>query len=142
MTLLSALVCLGLTACGGDTKLVDAQTKWKSQALTSYRFDYSRNCFCPDSGTVYVVRVQNGAVTTVTEKATGTPVDAKDLSSFPTIDAIFITIDKADHEAASLSVTYDAAMGFPTAVSIDWIAEAVDDEVSMTIGPVTSLVVP
>ena len=49
------------------------------------------------------------------------------------LDGLFDEIQSAiDSSADEISVTYDALTGFPSSVGIDYILEALDDEISYT----------
>jgi transposase len=55
-------------------------------------------------------------------------------SAYSTIEGLFAIIESArSRNAARLNATYDPVRGFPTSISIDYIALAVDDEISYTI---------
>ena len=54
--------------------------------------------------------------------------------ALPPIDKIFEELTKdINGEADEVTVTYNANYGFPEQVNIDFIKEAVDDEISLTI---------
>jgi hypothetical protein len=51
--------------------------------------------------------------------------------TYATIDRVFLALQSAyTAEADEITVTYDPAYGFPATVSIDYIIEAMDDELS------------
>jgi hypothetical protein len=116
---------------GGD--LEKQRAAWDALGRESYAFVYRRSCFCPPPSNDEVrVFVDANEVVSVTSVETGEPpVDANDLSSWPTIDSLFDYVGHAlDEGADDLTVDYHEEFFFPTLISIDWIEEAVDDEIS------------
>jgi hypothetical protein len=51
-------------------------------------------------------------------------------SQYPDIPGLFAVVEEAATEADELDTEFDATYGFPTSISIDWIENAVDDEVA------------
>jgi hypothetical protein len=85
------------------------------------------------------VEVQDGEVVSLTDKD-GNPISADDplfeyFNKFATIDRLFAELESATAsvEAGDINVTYDEALGFPTEASIDYIKEAIDDELYVTV---------
>jgi hypothetical protein len=91
-----------------------------------------RSCFCgqPFVGPARVV-VQNGTVVSVTFLPD--PTQSVGVSGYPTVEGLFDTIRDGLDRAGSIDVTYDAARGFPTRMAIDWVKNAVDDEITYTV---------
>src|SRR5712691_9889541 len=95
---------------------------WNTQALKSYTYHVRKLCFCPDVRAVTVV-VANGIVVSGLYDDTGAAVPASELSKLYTVDALYDVIQGAlDRKAATLTVTYDSALHYPTSIQIDYIA--------------------
>jgi hypothetical protein len=102
---------------------------WRGQGLTSYRFQYQHRCFCPPAVTDPVsIVVRGGEVVSVTSVATGQAVPADRFEQYLTVDALFALAQQALDEAASVTIGYDPAYGYPARVDVDWRREIADDE--------------
>ena len=128
---------VALSACdnpmGPDDDLEEARQKWSRQGFDSYRFTVSQLCFCgPDVRGTFRVVIQRGQVASVTDAQTGeprTPHPAVPL----TVEALFQKIEDAiDEDADEIDVRYDPALGYPQEIAIDFIENAIDDEVTYT----------
>jgi hypothetical protein len=139
-TLLAALP-LALAGCdalgiGGtdDGPLRDNRARWESRGPASYSYVMQRGCFCgPDMSDAVLIVVENDARVSATYVATGQPVQTSFLAFFPTMDGVFDMLQEAYDDAHSVSVRYDNTLGFPTHAEIDYMKNAIDDEVSFTI---------
>ena len=87
-----------------------------------------RLCFC---GFVEPVRVkvEGGVIVSRTIAATGAPVPAPYAEYFPDVPGLFAIVEEAATEADDLETTFDASYGFPSEISIDWVENAVDNEI-------------
>jgi len=118
--------------------LVDVQAEldanrllWTTEAITEYDYRFQRGCFClPDFVTPGIVSVRGGLIESVVGVGDGLPLDP---TNYLTLDGLFDEIQSAiDSSADEISVTYDALTGFPSSVGIDYILDALDDEISYT----------
>lgn len=103
---------------------LDARAKWLESGIVGYRMKVSRYCYCasPFSATV-TVRGRKPVKVSV-ENWTGPK----------TVPAMFRIIGQAIKEkVATLDTAYQSRQGYPKKASIDYIAMAVDDEVSYRI---------
>ena len=67
----------------------------------------------------------------ITDAMTGAKLDAARFKDFRTIDGLFDFIQEAiNRNAESIQVTYDPTYAYPTSVSIDYIKQAVDEEMA------------
>jgi hypothetical protein len=83
------------------------------------------------------VQVVNGAPVSAT-RPDGTPVPLEDVGAAATVPGLFqLEEDAIGRNAFQFSATYDSALGFPQAVSIDYDRHTVDDEVGYTIQSLT-----
>jgi len=132
------ILVLTLSACSGNSTLRQNQSKWESQNIDHYRFAVAVSCFCPFANVKVTYEVQNGQVVTQTvQTSSDNPVDEAQVGDFyqdyNTIDKVFDYVGRAVNEADKTTITYDSTYGFPTDVSVDWIKQAVDDEMYLTL---------
>lgn len=112
-----------------DKALRTAQVRWNNAGVEDYTVVVQHLCFC---GYVRPVRitVRSGAVVSSVDAETGEPVPT--YATVRDITALFTLIRKAiDDGADRLEVTYDAQLGYPTFINIDYIKNAVDDELQV-----------
>lgn len=137
--LLASLVALGttlaVTACSetlGVTVegLETHRARWEAAGLTAYLYEYSRQCECgPEMLRPARLEVQGGSVTRVTFLDNAQTLENPPADAFPTIDDLFDHIEEAVRmDAASLVVTYDPTLGYPTLISVDYRRDIADDE--------------
>ena len=102
------------------------RSNWDGQQLSDYGYRFQRSCFClPELAREVVVRVEGGAVISVTDTQTHLGFD---VSNFPTVNDLFDDLQSAvDFPAASISAEFDATLGYPTRVFID-LDELIADE--------------
>ena len=107
-------------------ELAAAKAAWAAQHLDSYTLVVRPVCYC---GTASIrATVVNGAVTSRTFVETGTPVPDVQFGSVETVDAMLATLERAfEEDAAEVEADYDSR-GIPQHASIDWYANAIDDE--------------
>lgn len=100
--------------------LAQNRAKWASQSDASYAFDLDILCFCPFREPFHI-EVRNGAAT------------ADNQIRVNTMDDVFQIVQDAIEHADSFNVVYDSTFGYPTVIGIDYIRQAVDDEVGYRI---------
>lgn len=127
-----------LSACGGRSALQQNQAKWQAQNIDHYRFTVVASCFCIFAGSEATYEVQNGQVVKETiQPAPDRPFDPATASEFyqpyNTIGKVFEYVEKATKEADQTTIEYDPTYGFPSDVSVDWVQQAADDEVYLTL---------
>ena len=134
-TLLFVLLILTLilSACGGQTALNQNRDKWTSQGISHYRFELTISCFCPfNEINPVTVEVLDGKIVSMTG-ADGQPLRDDFRSTFDqagTVDLLFAIAEENLAHADQVDVTYNATYGFPSAIIVDRIKQAVDDEIS------------
>ena len=131
-------VLVTLAACGtlgpldGPLEeLEQARERWEAYEPANYSYAVRRLCFCaPESiGPVRVV-VSNGIVVEARYVATSDTVPTSFRSLFPAVEGLFDILEDAyDNDASDVDVTYDPNTGVPTNFFIDYIENAIDDEV-------------
>lgn len=105
-----------------------AQARWNRQDVEDYDFDYLRSCFCEHVEEVRV-RVRNGVVESAVYTRDDSPVPPSVVATLPTIPDLFEIVREALEDADEVNVEYDPTYGHPARVDIDWLKDAIDDEV-------------
>jgi hypothetical protein len=115
--------------------LAMARVRWQAAAISSYDFDFARSCFCTVEALGPVtIRVRDGHFASLVSRDSGTPVDTVLFAQFLTIERVFeSTRQLLDAGPASFTASYDPTFGFPITVTVDPIAQAVDDELSYSV---------
>jgi hypothetical protein len=132
--LAAAAVTVG--ACDGPTaperQLQAARLKWERTRPAAYTITVARFCFCTQEGSgPVIVSVRDGVVESRTYVDNGAAVAPTDAGNFPTVDGLFEVIEDAHRqEADAINASYDPARGFPVFISIDYVREMADEELS------------
>ena len=128
------------------SEVEQAREKWQNANITHYRFKLFLGCFCVFSQDMPLnIEVKDGQVVSMKYQS-GKEVDAnlvEYFQRFATIDKLLDEIengfevnenvDTAGDKADEIKVTYDETYGFPSQVNIDFIKNAIDDELSLQI---------
>lgn len=115
-----------------DNGLDNAKARWAAAGVTSYELVIQRSCFCEDLGQVRVV-VTDGVITSRTVLSTGQPLPAASADNYPDVPGLFAFVEDAFRHAASINASFDGQYGFPRQVVVDFIAAAVDDELTVNV---------
>ncbi len=136
LIVLLALTPLGCTDVFGPEQetLAAARARWALTDTDDYVFEFRRSCFCaPDFVRLVRIRVLDGIVGSAVYADTEEPISLP-LTSVPTIGDLFDEIaDAMDATAFAVVADYDEDMGYPTSVAIDFIEDAIDDEMAFTV---------
>ena len=135
----AALLACGLLLSGCDPTqaliaspidLASARARWAAEGPDAYTMTQVRSCFCPEEYRgPYRVSVRGGTVTRVERNGQTLPADRA-----LTVEALFALIENANARPAErIDATYDARLGYPTSVSIDYDARIADEEVAYTV---------
>lgn len=101
-----------------NSDLDDARERWTSAAISDYIYSLTVSCFCSETGT-FEVEVRNGVVVGVTPSA----------SVGKTVDELFGVVAQAyAQNADTVTVSYDAELGYPTSITIDYVSDGVSDD--------------
>ncbi len=125
-----------LSACSvfGSAELADAHSRWQAANILHYRYNLRVACFCAFTNKMpMTIEVQNDRVVSV-HFNDGTLVSSEDQKMFErylTIDKLFDFTGQSQKDADQIQVVYDATYGFPSSVQIDFIKQAMDDELSL-----------
>jgi hypothetical protein len=129
----SACSIVNLTANDkAEDELREQKAQWAAQPnMTQYLFNLQVICFCPEVRPVRV-RVVSGAVVSATDRTSGEALPAASLARLYSVEGLFALIQGAiDRGADKLTVTYDPVLHYPTRIDIDYIRNAIDDELGV-----------
>jgi hypothetical protein len=108
-----------------EAALTEARQKWAAADIDDYSWTVEKSCFCIGLPGQVNITVVDGVVT-----ATSAAVDP----DYPqTVDDMFQLIEDS-LDADDLVVSYNRQLGYPELISIDFYADAIDDEVSYAAG--------
>lgn len=137
--LIFIFMALVLAACsmGSRTEIERNKEKWQDANVSHYRYNLFVGCFCVFSQDMpLVIEVKDGEVVSM-EYQNGNEIDASSrelFEKYATIDRIFSELAKdINGEADEVIVTYDPTYGFPAEINIDFIKDAIDDELALTV---------
>jgi len=137
------LMALVLTACaagvasGSQTEIGQNKEKWQDANISHYRYNLFISCFCVfNEDMPLIIEVQDGEVVSM-QFQSGKEIDPslhETFDKYATIDRFFAELE-ADINGAADAVTakYDETHGFPTEVTIDFVQDATDDELYLTL---------
>ena len=127
-----------------DANLDAARARWKSAAISSYEYGYNKYCDCHrESPPETVVTVRGGTVTSVRHRPVGTTVEVpaadKNLQYYWTVDGLFELVAAAQARGVQVRAAYDAELGFPREIYIDYDTNLIGDELDLRMTGVTRL---
>jgi len=121
----------------GDSEsrdLAAAKVAWAAHRLDSYTLVVRPMCFC--GSPLLRVTVVNGVVTSREFIGEAAPVPPSFFSEVESVDAMLSTLERAVEDASDVEAEYDTR-GVPQHASIDWYANAIDDEFGWTVVELT-----
>jgi hypothetical protein len=141
---LGTVLALAATSALADAELDGARTRWESAALRVYEYGYHKFCECHrDSPPETTVTVRDGEVVGVRHRpagsATEVPAADKNLDYYWTVDGLFALIASAQQRGVQVRAHYDAALGYPREVYIDYDSDFIGDELDVRLTGVTPL---
>lgn len=127
-----------LASCSPQARseLAAARGRWQAARISHYRLNLAVGCFCPFTQKMPLsIEVMNGQVISMRFKdgSQVSPSEQKIFEEYRTIDALFDFTEDAIGKADEIQVAYDPTYGFPVRVSIDYIKQAVDDELMLSV---------
>ena len=137
------LMALVLTACaaaavsGSQTEIGQNKEKWQNANISHYRYQLHISCFCIFVEDMpLIIEVKDGEVVSM-EFQSGKEIDPslhETFDKYATIDRFFAELETDINGAADVvTAKYDETYGFPTEVTIDFVEEATDDELYLTL---------
>jgi len=142
--LLFILLTLALAACtavgnamGSQSEIEQNQEKWQNANISHYRYNLFISCFCVFTQDMpLIIEVKDGEVVSM-EFHSGNEIDAslhELFDKYATIDRLFAELEADLNGAADEVIAkYDPTYGFPAEVTIDFVKEATDDELYLTL---------
>lgn len=135
-----AIVTLRASACSSHlgperTDLERNRELWEATGPATYVYGVERLCYCGMRGPARVT-VENGEVVSVVlvEAEEDLPLSEATAELFPGVDGLFdILEDAIERNAHAIDVTYDPRNGVPLEFFIDYLENAVDEELGMRI---------
>jgi Family of unknown function (DUF6174) len=128
------------TSCRDTTdagRLHRARQLWQSNHVSAYRYTVATSCFCLALGPIEA-EVRNGVV--VSWRRTDGGEIPSNMTFTLTVDSLFANIQRAmNRSESSVTAEYNPALGYPTHANIDWIKNAVDDEIAYEVLSLTVL---
>jgi hypothetical protein len=127
-----------------DGALDAARARWHQAGLTSYEYGYRKFCECHrDSPPETVVSVRDGKVVGVRHRPVGfvneVPAAEKNFEYYWTIDGLFDLLAAALERHVQVRVEYDAKLGYPSQINIDYDPKLIDDDLDLKLTTVTPL---
>ncbi len=134
--LLSALAFSGV--CLADDELTANRGLWEAAGIASYEYRYEKICDCHrDTPAETIVTVENDLVVGVRyardDYLREIPVAEDNYRWFRTIDDLFTLVETASRSAATLRVAYEAELGYPSYIYIDYDHAMVGEEVELRV---------
>jgi hypothetical protein len=124
------------TSAAAVDELQASWARWTAAGLASYEYGYNKYCDCHrDTPPETIVVVAGGAIERVYHLYDGSAreVPAREGSTdlYWTIEDLFRLIEGALERNATVRARYDAALGYPTAVFVDYDADFIGDEIDV-----------
>jgi len=132
------ILAIMLSACSAMQPKSDFdRDQWQAANISHYRFNLFIGCFCAYTQDMpLIIEVKDGEVVSMKYQS-GKEIESGNLDyfqRFATIDKLFDELKKdLGGEADKVTVEYDETYGFPKQVSIDFIVQAADDELGLTV---------
>lgn len=120
----------------GTGELAASRARWEAAKLHSYEYAYRKFCECHrEEPPETVVGVSDGEIARVYHLHEGSarevPAREGSLDLYWTVDDLFALIESASERGAVVRASYDDALGYPTAVYVDYDADFIGDEIDV-----------
>jgi hypothetical protein len=140
----SVALALGALPALADAELDGARSRWQEAALGRYEYGYHKFCECHrESPPETIVTVRDGSVVGVRHRPAGSdaevPAADKNFEYYWTVEGLFALIASAEERGVQVRASYDAMIGYPREVYIDYDADFIGDEVDVRLTVVTPL---
>ncbi|HEX2697794.1 MAG TPA: DUF6174 domain-containing protein [Anaerolineales bacterium] len=133
-----ALFAILLSACSPlmNSEFSKNHDKWQVENISHYRFQLFVSCFCAFVEKMpMTIEVKDGQVVSMTYKD-GTAVSDQEreyFKQYDTINGLFDYTKDSISKADDIHIEYDSTYGYPANVQIDFIKQAADDELYLTV---------
>ena len=133
-----ALASVLLAGCSSfsNSELSGARNRWQAAHISHYRYKLNVGCFCAFTQHMpLTIEVENGRVVNMSfeDGSALSPQDQQNFAQYQTVDALFDFTAQSIRKADEVKTEYDPAYGFPARVQIDFIKQAVDDELALSV---------
>ncbi|MFM7213664.1 MAG: DUF6174 domain-containing protein [Verrucomicrobiota bacterium] len=116
---------------------LEARQRWRSQGVSTYRFECRWNCNCPFWGWAQV-QVRDGIVVEVVAVDTGLPLPREQWSLYLSIDGLFDWIESRRRlHPVELRAAFDPALGHPVSGFADLSRFIADEELGFEVRAVS-----
>lgn len=132
------LTIIVLTACSvtPQSPLAANRQKWEAQHINHYRFHLLISCFCAFRDKMpLTIEIKDGQVVSMLDnQGQSLAAFADAFETYNSIGKLFGILDSALNGGADkVTVEYNADYGYPQSISIDYVEQAMDDEMGFTI---------
>jgi hypothetical protein len=144
LVIVAALVAVLPGLGSADPALDAARARWRQAGLASYEYGYRKFCECHrDAPPETVVSVRDGKVVNVRHRPVGftteVPAAEKNFEYYWTVDGLFELLQTALDRQVQVRAEYDAKLGFPTQIHIDYDKSSSSDDLDLELTGVTPL---
>jgi hypothetical protein len=141
---MAIITTLAAPSAFADADLDAARARWQSAGLVAYEYGYHKYCECHrESPPETTVTVQGDSVTRVRHRPAGSttevPAADKNFAYYWTVDGLFGAIESALERGVQVRAVYDAELGFPREIYIDYDADFIGDELDLRLTGVSRL---
>lgn len=131
-------LALGAVAGAQTSQIQQNRERWHAAGIDSYRYVYRKYCECnPDEPPQTFVTVRGGRVVDVfhlhDDSERHVPARSGSLDYYWTIDDLFDLLETATSRGAEVRMQFDARLGYPTRVYVDYLPDVVGDEVDVRV---------
>jgi Family of unknown function (DUF6174) len=137
--LASAATLLFATTCAAQGESYEtARSRWDRASLDTYEYGYQKYCEChPETPPETIVTVRDGEVVGVRHRPVGSSSEveaqARNLEFYWTIAGLFELLASALSRGAQVRADFDATLGHPTSIWIDYDHDFIGDELDLRI---------
>lgn len=119
----------------GPDDLEEARLLWEARGPDSYVFTYELNCFCAGPGNPPArITVTDGEVTGAVLPSRDRQVPEDELAGYPTVSDLFEDVGEwLDRDPASARTEFDAELGHPVDVFVDFRPNVADEELGFRV---------
>ncbi len=111
------------------SSIKNPRERWKAYGFAKYTIEQQRLCFCPFRGNIVLLKIYEDNIVAAKHTDNEDDVNQNEIQIYKTVDELFDFIETLkDGNADSLIVQYDSTYGYPTNIYVDFIKNAVDDE--------------
>ena len=127
---------ISLNVAFGNAELDSNRNRWETANVSNYEYRYQKVCLCHrDMPSDTIVTVHEGNIIGVRYDRENylneIPVPSEKYDWFRTVDDLFLLIARALEHEATVRVSYEQALGYPTLIYIDYEQDMIGEEVEL-----------